>query len=330
MSNRAVSAEVGLARVLAHCGGSPEAALRHLARAVASAPQEPEPYAALGELWRDHRSELAEIVHGASSLSLVLARSYIQFLEGDMDEAAVALGAVTGAQPEIAWATAPWFGDERFLGAVSADALAEAAMRTMDHGRKLDTDAMRERFRPWFHAIDVVTARSPLPEALARMAILLRACDLIDGSLALCDRADSVERIMLTEVVRAGTWRKAGDRAQSAAAFERALSLDPANWSLYLDLADLRAEQGDFADAVRLTDQGLRHEPAEPALRAARAAYRARLTGSAADLGELIELASQAPGDAYLHLLIDCACLGPGLPAELVAVARRCQQPATR
>lgn len=326
MSNRSVSAEVGLARVLAHCGGSPEEALRHLARAIASAPQEPEPYAALAELWEEQRSELAGIVHGASSLSLVLAHSYIRFLEGEMDEAAVAIGAVTGARPEIAWAAAPWFGEDRFLGAVSADALAEAAMRTMDHGREMDTDAMRERFRPWFRAIAV---RSPPPEALARMAILLRACGLIDGSFALCDKADSIERIMLTEVVRAGTWRKAGDRAQSAAAFERALSLDPTNWSLYLDLADLRAEQGDFADAVRLTDQGLRHEPTEPALRAAGAAYRTRLTGSAADLGELVELASQAPGDPYLRLLIDHACLGPGLPAELVAAARSCQETPT-
>ncbi|WP_329261220.1 hypothetical protein OG417_25880 [Actinoallomurus sp. NBC_01490] len=326
MSNRAVSAGAGLARVLAHCGGSPEAALRHLASAIASAPQEPEPYAVLAELWKDQRSELAGVIHDANSLSAVLARSYICFLEGDMDGAALAIGAVTGAQPEIAWSTAPWFGDERFLGAVSAEALADAAMRTMDYGHELDTDAMRERFRPWFHAIDVVNARSPRPEALAKMAILLRACGLIDDSFGLCDQADSIERIMLTEVVRAGTWRRLGDREQTTAAFERALVLDPANWSLYLDLADLRAEQGDFAAAVGLIDQGLHHEPTETTLRAAGAAYRARLTGSPADLSELIELAPQLPNDSYLHLLIDHACTGPGLPAELVAAARRYQQ----
>jgi tetratricopeptide (TPR) repeat protein len=96
-----------------------------------------------------------------------------------------------------------------------------------------------------------------------------------------------VERIMLTEVVRAGTWRKLGDPEQTAAAFERALALDPANWSLYLDLADIHAEQGDFTAAVRLIDQGLTHGPAELTLRAAGAAYRARLTGSAAELSEL-------------------------------------------
>ncbi|WP_244317814.1 tetratricopeptide repeat protein [Streptomyces chryseus] len=310
---------------MAHCGGSPAAAVRHLADAIASAPEDPEPYAVLAELWRDKPSELAGVVQDADSLRAVLAQSYIRFLEGDMDAAALAIGSVTGVRPDIAWAEAPWFGDERFLGAVSADALAEAAMRTMDYGHGLDTESMRERFQPWFQAIDVVSARRPVPEALARMAILLRACGLTDASFALCDQADSVERIMLTEVVRAGTWRKLGDAEETAAAFERALALEPANWSLYLDLADVRAEQGDFSAAVRLIDQGLRYEPTELVLRAAGAAYRARLTGSPAELSELIQLAPNLPNDSYRGLLIDHACAGPALPAELVAAARRIQ-----
>lgn len=108
----------------------------------------------------------------------------------------------------------------------------------------LDTPGTLEGLRPWFDAIDVVCAREPVPEAMAKMAIFLRACGFTDASFGFCDRADSIEQIMLTEVVRAGTWRKLGDPGQTAAAFERALALDPANWSLHLDLADLRAEQG--------------------------------------------------------------------------------------
>jgi tetratricopeptide (TPR) repeat protein len=297
----------------------------YLAGAIAAAPENPEPYAVLAELWRDQPLELAEVLQDAGSSRAVLAQSYISFLEGDMDGAALAIGSVTGVQPDIAWAKAPWFNDERFLGVVSAGALAEAAMRTMDYGHGLDTESMRDRFRPWFDAIDAVSAREPLPEALAKMAILLRACGLTDASLALCDKADSVERIMLTEVVRAGTWRKRGDPEQTVAAFERALALDPANWSLYLDLADVRAEQGDFGAAVRLIDQGMEHEPTELVLRAAGAAYRARLTGSPAELSELIELAPNLPNDSYRDLLMDHACAGPALPADLVAAARRIQ-----
>ncbi|MGW2016866.1 tetratricopeptide repeat protein [Streptomyces sp. NPDC001927] len=299
--------------------------MHYLAGAIASAPEDPESYTVLAELWRDKPSELVEVVQGADSLRTVLAQSYISFLEGDMDGAAQAIGSVTGVQPDIAWAKAPWFSDARFLGVVSAHALAEAAMRTMDYGHRLDTEGMRERFRPWFDAIDAVAARQPSPEALAKMAILLRACGLTDASFALCDKADSAERIMLTEVVRAGTWRKLGDHKQTAAAFERALTLDPANWSLYLDLADIHAEQGDFTAAVRLIDQGMEHESTELTLRAAGAAYRARLTGSPAELSELIELAPNLPNDSYRDLLIDHACAGPALPAELVAAARRIQ-----
>lgn len=311
--------------MMAHCGGSLAAAVDYLAGAIAAAPENPEPYAVLAELWRDQSSQPAEVVQDTGSSRAVLAQSYISFLEGDMDGAALAIGSVTGVQPDIAWARAPWFGDERFLGVVSAGALAEAAMRTMDYGHGLDTESMRDRFRPWFDAIDAVSAREPLPEALAKMAILLRACGLTDASLALCDKADSVERIMLTEVVRAGTWRKLGDPEQTVAAFERALALDPANWSLCLDLADVWAEQGDFGAAVRLIDQGMEHEPTELVLRAAGAAYRARLTGSPAELSALIDLAPNLPNDSYRDLLIDHACAGPALPAELVAAARRIQ-----
>lgn len=255
--------------------------------------------------------------------STALTRSYIHFLENEMDEAAMALGGVTGARPTGAWAEAPWFIDPRFMNAVGAEALAEAVMRTMDYGHDLDTEEMRERLRPWLTAIDVVCAREPRPEAMAKMAIFLRACGLADASLALCDQADALEPIMLTEVVRAGTWRKLGDPDQAAAAFRRALLLEPTNWSLYLDVADLHAEQGDFASAVQLIDRGLEHAPTETALRAAGSAYRARLTGSPDHLRELIALVVRLPRSSYRDQLLEVACAGPGLPADLISEAHR-------
>jgi hypothetical protein len=298
-------------------------ALRYINGAIASAPEDPEPYAVLADLWREQRAEVAELLQGANSPGAVLAQSYINFLENEMDDAAMAIGGVTGARPTVAWARAPWFSDACFLDMVSAGALAEALMRTMDFGHDLDAEDMRERLHPWFRAIDVVCARDPLPEAMAKMAIFLRACGRTDASFALCDRADSLEPIMLTEVVRAGTCRKLGDSGQAAAAFQRALILEPTNWSLYLDLADLHAEHGEFASAVKLIEQGLEHGLTEITLRAAAAAYRTRLTGSPDYLRELIALVPQLPEDLYRSLLIDLACDGPDLPAELVSEAHR-------
>ncbi|MFD3813681.1 tetratricopeptide repeat protein [Streptomyces rubiginosohelvolus] len=324
MSNQSVAAGVGLAGVMAHCGGNPVGAVELLVGAIASAPAAPEPYAALAELWQDRRSDgLKESLAEDGSLSAVLAQAYFLFLEGDMDDAVMALGSVTGVRPDVAWGAAPWFGDARFLGAVSAAALAEGCLRTLDYGHDLDTDAMRDRFAPWFHALDVVSERDPVPESLAAMARLPRACGRYELAFALCDRADAVDRVMWTALARAATWRVVGDLDQAAAAFEGALLLDPANWSLYLDLADVRAEQGDFAAAASLVRQGLDHEPHEMTLRAASAAYRTRLTGSADDLKDLITLAPELADTAYRNLLIDYACAGPQLPPGLVAEAHR-------
>ncbi|MEU2907747.1 tetratricopeptide repeat protein [Streptomyces globisporus] len=324
MSNQSVAAGVGLAGVMAHCGGNPVGAVELLVGAIASAPTAPEPYAALAELWQGRRSDgLKESLEEEGSLSAVLAQAYFLFLDGDMDDAVMALGSVTGVRPDVAWGAAPWFGDARFLGAVSAAALAEACLRTLDYGHDLDTDAMRERFAPWFHALDVVSERDPVPESLAAMARLPRACGRHELSFALCDRADAVDRVMWTALARAATWHVMGDLDQAAAAFEGALLLEPANWSLYLDLADVRAEQGDFAAAASLVRQGLDHEPHEVTLRSASAAYRTRLSGSADDLKDLITLAPELADTAYRNLLIDYACAGSQLPPGLVAEAHR-------
>ncbi|MGW0885566.1 tetratricopeptide repeat protein [Streptomyces sp. NPDC002671] len=277
----------------------------------------------LADMWNEQRQNLAEALEGASSLPAVLAQSYVSFLEADMDNAVMALGSVTGARPSVAWAKAPWFGDPRFLDRVGAEALAESVMRTMDYGHALDTPAVREGLNPWFDLIVRVCDREPAPEPMAKMAIFLRNCGLTDESFALCDRADAVERIMLTEVVRAATWRKVGESHQAAAAFHRALAMEPDNWSLYLDLADLQAEQGDFAAAVRSATEGLKHGPTEITLRAAEAAYRARHLGDAGALETLMALAPQLPNGHYRAVLIDHACAGEGLAAELIAQARR-------
>ncbi|MFD7680003.1 MULTISPECIES: hypothetical protein [unclassified Streptomyces] len=47
-------------------------------------------------------------------MSAVLAQAYFPFLEGDMDNAVMALGSVTGVRPDVAWGAAPWFGDVAF------------------------------------------------------------------------------------------------------------------------------------------------------------------------------------------------------------------------
>ncbi len=314
-----------MAQVVAHCGGAPGEAVKYLAQSIAQGPEDAEPYELLAELRRESPDEVAQSVAEPSNLWQLVVGAYLSFLDGDMDPAAQALGSVIGYRPDIAWASAPWFSDERFLAAVSAAGLADATLNITDHGPALDSDAARDRLRPWFRAIDVVCDREPVAEAMARMAILLRACGRTDASLALCGRADCIERVPFTEVVRAGTWRRLGDRRQTAAAFQRALELDPTNWSLHLDLADLAAEDGNFAEAAELVRRGLAHEPEDVTLRAAGAAYQARAEGSVTHLDLLLELAPEVPRPGYRNGLIEYAVAGPGLPADRIAAARGLQ-----
>ena len=317
---------LSFAKVMAHCGGLPAAAVSYIAQAIAAGPDDPEPYAALTDLRREMPAEIAALINGATTPGLALARSFYSFLDGTMtgamtgavddavddavagamDDAVMSLGSVSGFQPDVPWASAPWFSDPRFLDAVTPAALAEATMRINDYGHVLDSDAVRACLVPWFRAVDVVCAREADPDAMARMAILLRECGRTEASFALCDRADAVQPLAFTEVVRAGTWRRSGDPVETAAAFRRALVLDPDNWSLHLDLADLAAARGDFVEAAALANRGEDLEPDDAMMRAAAAAYRARSTGSVADLALLEELAPQV-ALPYRQTLLDHA-----------------------
>ncbi|MET0132931.1 MAG: tetratricopeptide repeat protein [Kibdelosporangium sp.] len=318
-SSMGTTGALALAQVMAHCGGNPAEAVRYLSYAIAEAPHDPGPYATLAELRQTSPAETTAALESGGLLGTIAAYAHAMFLDGEMDEAVMLLGTVVGHHPQIAWADAPWFSEPSFAESVSADALAEAALRTMDHGH--DLAACLPHFEPWFRLMGAVCTRDPKPTAMARMARLFRNCGRTDDAFALCDRADAVEPVMETTVVRAVTWRGLGDNAKAVLAFEHAITLEPDNWSLYLDLADTHADQGDFTAAVAATERGLQHEPDELTLRAASAAYRARLHGCAADLAELIELAPELPNEQYGGLLIGIACEGRGLPADLIASA---------
>jgi tetratricopeptide (TPR) repeat protein len=279
-----MSPDIALAKVLAHCGGDPEQAAHRLSRAIAAAPHDPVPYAAVAELL----PSLGELPADDPSVAPVLA--FCHFLDGHMDDAALVLGALGGVSPRCAWANAPWFADERFLSHVSAEALCEAALRLFDYG----TEPGPAAAQPWLRAAEAVASRTDLgPEDLARMAILLRTFGRPDESLTLCDRADAMDRTVLAEVVRGGTWRALGNMDETAAAFHRALDLEPDNWSLHLDLSDLHAMRGDHTAALTSAEEGLRHNPHERKLRAARAAHQARLTGTPEAFAEFERLTSE-------------------------------------
>jgi hypothetical protein len=76
---------------------------------------------------------------------------------------------------------------------------------------------------------------------------------------------------------------------------------------LYLDLADLAAQDHDFRAAADLVREGLSHNAEDSTLRAAGAAYRFLADGSPADFDLLLELAPDVPHEGYRNDLVKLA-----------------------
>jgi hypothetical protein len=96
----------------------------------------------------------------------------------------------------------------------------------------------------------------------------------------------------------------------------------PADWVRQLDLADARADEGDFAGAVTLVVAARKLAPTEILPQAAEAAYRTRLTGSSLYLRELIDLAPRLRDATRKARLIAIACAAPKLPRAMVKTLR--------
>jgi hypothetical protein len=125
------SGSLALARVMAHCGGSTGEAVAHAASAIGDDPTDPEAYELLADLRRTAAGEVAAAVAAPGDLWQFVATSYLRFRDGEMDQAAGFLGSVIGYRPHVAWASAPWFSDERFVGALTAAGLADAPNSTL-------------------------------------------------------------------------------------------------------------------------------------------------------------------------------------------------------
>ncbi|MBI2922235.1 MAG: hypothetical protein HYY18_14375 [Planctomycetes bacterium] len=100
-----------------------------------------------------------------------------------------------------------------------------------------------------------------------------------------------------TAVLAAGSAKANGDRVAARAYFEKALGHDPMNLSAHLDLGDMAAEEGDFAEAQKRYGKVLAREPHHPWAEPSAAYIRWATDRDATSLGRLRELASQ-PGPA--------------------------------
>jgi hypothetical protein len=299
---------IDLADLIAHCGGDPATAVEHIASVIPAMPDQPMPYASLAALRTAYPGEFATGIAGGNWTGLVAARAFVAHLDGRDDEATAMTGSLIAYDPAVDWSAAPWFGTGRHLARLTGDGLSTAVMRINGEHGDLTDPAHGGWLGRWFALIEVVSERSG-PEQLARMAILCRNAGRYADAMALCERADAVERVMFTETVRAGTYRRMGDDRGWVAALQRAADLAPGDWSPCLDLADAHAMLGDYPSAAALAARSAGYEPHEITARVAAAAYRARVTGSADDLQAVRDLLPHLPASLYKDSLIEAAGL---------------------
>jgi tetratricopeptide (TPR) repeat protein len=333
--------DVAQCRANVAAGNLPHAAF-HLGRALAQDPAFQPAYAALAEIAAAAGSSptARELFKGdGSSVSAGNAAAVTALLadEGRAGDAVSLLGGVVAAAPDMPWGAAPWFGPG-LAGLVPGKSVGVAVARIW----KVIGDPARPETRaplaPWLALCRAAAARPGTdPDVLCTMSSLARRLGAAEEAVAWCRAAEQRQRqagkVTPQPVIMLGYAHKsAGQPADAAQAWKRALALDPGNLPLHLDLADLCFGQGDFPQARHWAEQAVKLDrSAVKARAAARAArYRESLqpdgTGDLAPLIELADLARDHPDTPYLRTLTSSACQGqPWLqivPAPTEAIAQ--------
>lgn len=322
--NRWQAAEHELERCRADiAGGHLAEASRHVAWALALAPDHQQVYAVLKEFAdavgsngaaREYFKGNGGNVPGqnaAAIISLIAA-------QGDYSTALQLLGSLVAIEPARPWAAAPWF-TPQLAQAVPARAVAKAVNPIFDAVGYPEDPGVRAALLPWLALIRGAAAR---PDAGADVLRVLsgaaRRLDAAAEAVAWCQKAVALDRKAgATEpnslVMLGFAQRDAGEPARAAESWQAALKLAPNNVALLLDLSDLAFAQKDYVTSLRWAERASAIEHDSAKARGAVLSAKVRASGISAEHGtlhdadsmaELFGLALADPHNGYLRTLI--------------------------
>lgn len=308
--------ELAVARLHLDSGDARHAAV-HVAQALHYDPSFADCYAMIDDLavLAEDTDELVEwfrvgepiYIGAAAAVAALRARA------GQYGGALDLLGVITASDPERPWCAAPWFGP-RLAEYVPGRALAVAVSKfntMLGDPAPAPTAAV---LAPWLELSRAVAARSQTTaQPLAILSGLARRIGAPDEAIAWCERAEALEARGLAEgenrvgaVMLGFALRSANRPADAVAAWRRALTADPGNIDLHIDLAETCMQQEDHAQAVEWAERAAKRDPGHLKPKAVRLAALYALSDCTDNgtLAALQRLARENPDHSYPKRLV--------------------------
>jgi tetratricopeptide (TPR) repeat protein len=255
--------ELALARLALDDGDASHAA-RHLGNAIADDPSLPAVYEALRELDAASGGALALFpVAEGSYIGVIAARSYLLACTGVLDDALAFLCAVAAEQPGKPWAAAGWLQApglaDRLDPRRAASVLTRLAMRVPDPA---DADVATQ-LMPFLEVARGIAARLRHAELLAPLSALPRRLGATDEAVSWCQRAEAEQTVPSASaaIMLGYALRNAGRFDEMHQAWLRALSRDPGNVPLHVDIAEHLAARGRRSEGIAWLDKALALAP---------------------------------------------------------------------
>jgi tetratricopeptide (TPR) repeat protein len=306
--------ELALARIALDSGEAGHAA-RHAGNAIASDPTLRDAYELLDQLAAAGDALSCFPVGGRVYIGAAAARSYLLARQGALDEAFGLLCQAAAMMPGTPWA-AGW------LAAPGASVTSLASR--MDPGRASAAlhrlamslpdpagDAAIAALRPFLGvARHVVTACPGRADFLSLLSALARRLGAHEEAITWTQRAERAAPTFVSAVMLGYALRSAARYDEAHEAWVRALSRNPSDVDLRVDIGELLVTRGRLDDGIRWLEEGLALEPDHPKAFPSACGVRYLRDNDITHLVTLADWWRAHPGHDYADVILGKVCQG--------------------
>lgn len=305
---RSAEGELALARLALAEDDLPHAA-QHVAGAIAYAPTLPEVHELLATLAARADGALRLFpVDDPPFIGAVVARAHLLAAAGRPGDGLQLLAAASHHRPTADWAGVPWVTAVGLGARLDPDQLARIVLQVCAGTADPVPADQRAPLRPYLTLLqDGIAANPRHGLLLGAGSALARRVGAVDLAVSWATRGVRAAPSKLTEVWLGYAYRSAGQPRKALAALRRAVTHDPDDLAVYVDIAGTLADGGRLDAALRWTDRALAKDPTFDCARHTAHRLRYRRDGDIAHLVALVDFVREHPDDTHEHAdLADC------------------------